>query len=419
MTARFDAIVIGGSLGGLVASTYLRRAGKSVLLLEAEERLGGELRRAPYLSALDPRTVKELGLAARGLKFALRDMPTTGLREDGRHLTLARDAHDAARAIAAFSPADAQAYRRYHAELTALARGLRPFWWEDAPAPRWSPLLARLGATSAQAYLSGWFETEALKAMLAFDVPHAQEPGSALALAWRAAQEMGGLQGALAVPQGGCAALADQLIATAEEAGVELRAQARVAKLILDGQAVAGMELDSGEQVFTRVALSSLSRRETLLELAPTASAGFAETQRLMRARPSERETEFVFALNAAAEFGKAGMRFVAGELEAVVAASPQAGQHLLFVRAKGAPEPDSVLAQLERAAPLLRSRVVAQERRMRDVSALRLTEPAWSRLTTPVEGLLLCGRDAEPLDAVSGRAGRLAAQLAVRENVA
>jgi phytoene dehydrogenase-like protein len=37
----YDAIVVGGGHNGLVAASYLGKAGKKVLLLEAAESLGG------------------------------------------------------------------------------------------------------------------------------------------------------------------------------------------------------------------------------------------------------------------------------------------------------------------------------------------------------------------------------------------
>ncbi|MBV9991806.1 MAG: NAD(P)/FAD-dependent oxidoreductase [Alphaproteobacteria bacterium] len=414
MSARTDAIVIGGGVGGLVAAIALKRAGSSVVLLEAHETLNGGL--PPYLFALDPRVVRELGLSARGLKFAERDLASTALRQDGRHLTLARDPHAAARAIAAHSPTDAGAYARFHDEIFALARALRPFWWEDAAAPRPSALLARLRMTSAAAYLNQWFESDALKALLSFDVPFPHAPGSALALVWRAAQEMCGLQGALAVPAGG--GLGAKLVAMAQELRVDLRAKARVAKLILAGDEAAGVELDSGEKIFAAKVFSSLGRRETLLTLAPTASAGFAQTLRLMRDTPRARETVLRFTLNAAPGFANGRQVIVEGEpaLEAVVAPAPQAGQHQLWVRAKGEAEADAVTAQLERFAPQLKSRIVATERHTRDVLVPHLMDEAAIRIMTPIRHLYLCGGDAEPMDAVAGRAARLAAALATRD---
>jgi ribulose 1,5-bisphosphate synthetase/thiazole synthase len=38
---RWDAVVVGGGHNGLTAAAYLARAGRSVLVLERRERLGG------------------------------------------------------------------------------------------------------------------------------------------------------------------------------------------------------------------------------------------------------------------------------------------------------------------------------------------------------------------------------------------
>ena len=232
---------------------------------------------------------------------------------------------------------------------------------------------------------------------------------------------MCGLQGAMAMPEGGGAALAGALIAAAKEMGAEFRTKARVKALVLDGNAAAGVELDSGETIFAPVVLSSLSRRATFLDLAPTASAGFAETHRLMRETQAEKETFVTLTLNAAPALGGAHLaqaaRFVIAEgepvLEAAAAASASPGQYNLWVRAKGAPPLDAVIAQLERFTPLLRSRIVGSESVTRDAARSQLLKPARERIATPIEGLFLCGGEAEPVEALSGRAGRLAAALA------
>ena len=66
---------------------------------------------------------------------------------------------------------------------------------------------ARLSLTGADAFLAAHFESESLIAALLFDASaggfHVSEPGSALALVWRAAQEMAGLEGAASMPAPG------------------------------------------------------------------------------------------------------------------------------------------------------------------------------------------------------------------------
>src|SRR5215470_12782582 len=77
--AAYDVIVIGGGHNGLVAATYLGRAGRSVLVLERRDHLGGaavserpwpgvdaRLSRYAYLVSLLPQSiVDELGLRVR------------------------------------------------------------------------------------------------------------------------------------------------------------------------------------------------------------------------------------------------------------------------------------------------------------------------------------------------------------------
>jgi phytoene dehydrogenase-like protein len=73
----YDAIIVGGGHNGLVAASYLAKAGKSILLLEAREKLGGattsvkpfpeyEARLSLYaylVSLLPDQIVRDLGIS--------------------------------------------------------------------------------------------------------------------------------------------------------------------------------------------------------------------------------------------------------------------------------------------------------------------------------------------------------------------
>jgi len=340
-------------------------------------------------------------------------------------------------------------------EIFALGRAMRPLWWDGASSVAFDALFSRLKVTRAASFLSS-FESESLKAVLAFDVDAPWQSGSALALVWRAAQEMCGLQGAIAVPRGGLAALADMLVAAAQSAGVEIRTGARVVKIAAD-DTVTGVALDSGEEILGRAVLSSLSRRKTLLDLAPMAAVGFAETRHLKRSSPQTGETSILFLLSAAPDFGAKNARFIladrldayaAGDsavregrlpdellIEALVptTADPSlapTGQHLLFARVPGLPLVpkggwpalsaklvERVIAALERHTPLLRERIVGLDLRLpqeeEPFSAMRLAASYAERIGTPIDGLFLCGTGADPMNAISGRAARLAARIA------
>ena len=490
MTRAYDAIVIGAGVNGLAAASYLAMAGKSVIVLEARDAVGGlcdtgrfgdgflHSRAAHTLYALDPVVIKELKLSRHGLRFAVRDMPLVGLRSDGKHLVLTRDVRTSARQIAHHSEADASAWAQYRRDWFALARAMRSHWWraspKDARTAASDERVARLARMGACAWLDSRFESDALKATLGFDA-HALSPlaaGSALLLLWRAAQEMCGLQGAVAVPRGGFRTVADAFAGAARSHGAELRTGARVADVSADRDgAITGVALASGETIAAPLVLSSLSRRATLSFVG--AVLGFGEAADLARVRRGTQMARVTLALDsppvvAGSTVPQTARFIVAERLESLVAAHgaahrgalPQeltmevtipsaadaslapAGRHLLS--ALIGPVPADVAGGWRNAKPVLAANVVAAlsrhfpglARRLVGVEVLtpdeigepfddafggavdstRLLADWRARVRTPISGLILCGAAADPVGAVSGRGGRVAAAFAFEE---
>ncbi len=497
-----NVIVIGGSVGGLVAAAYLARGGAHVTLLEARNTLGGEVENASIadgfsapliahtLYALDPRMVRELELHKHGLQFVERDMPLVALRPGGQHIVIARDAHAARSRLAAYAAADADAYVRFRREAMAMARRLRPLWTGALPdgdakpetaaqalklSPSRSRELKALSRMSAASYLDRWFESDALKAALGFDAAadglSPQESGSALALLWRYAQESCGLQGAVSQPKGGPGALVEALAEAVRAAGAELRTGARVIVITMEAGRPNGVVLENGESLPASVVLSSLSAARTL-KLAPpeavglgngapnsTASTGTAKLLLALKGLPPfaglERDAlrgrlvvaerpESAAEAKGAALTGRLPAELV---MEIIVPSiadtslSPQ-GQHVLSVRVPYLPLlpeggwesrrdvlAERIITTLESYAPGLRERIVAQELLTPDdiakrygsgdedaSSARRLLTPCVTRARTQLQGVYLCGASAEALSAVSGCAGRVAANLVLTE---
>ena len=190
-------------------------------------------------------------------------------------LTLGRDTHAAARAIAILSAADAKAYVAFRRDLFAQARRLRRFWWSGLTdgAPHWmldgrqaKEGFDRLCLTGADSWLSARFESDALIGALLWDAVAGglapSEPGSALALFWQASGEMAGLQGASALAEPG-SLIASLLRALAAAGSSPPRANARVARILVDHGAVKGAQLEDGEVLEAPLVLSALSRDAT------------------------------------------------------------------------------------------------------------------------------------------------------------
>src|SRR5690242_9098494 len=86
--SRYDCVVVGGGHNGLVCAAYLARSGRSVLVLEAAQEVGGAAVTREFapgfrasacahlLYSMSPAMMLDLALEDHGLKFAAREMPT-------------------------------------------------------------------------------------------------------------------------------------------------------------------------------------------------------------------------------------------------------------------------------------------------------------------------------------------------------
>jgi len=153
---RYDCIVIGGGHNGLVCAAYIAKSGRSVLVLEAAEQVGGaavthefapgyRVSSCAHLLHLMPQAmIKELDLGGHGLRLANDAMPTTALSRTGAALALG--VGDSGALVGA-SSADALAYPGYTARLRRLARALQPIMASVPPrlgTDAWSDHLALL-----------------------------------------------------------------------------------------------------------------------------------------------------------------------------------------------------------------------------------------------------------------------------------
>lgn len=128
----YDVIVVGGGHNGLVAGCYLARAGRSVLLVEQHDRLGGMTLSAPLIDAapqhmVNPGAYENVYLRAGGVvddlrlrHYGYREVDSVGwawLGDNGESLLFQADVEKTVADIEHFSKRDAKAYR----ELVAVA----------------------------------------------------------------------------------------------------------------------------------------------------------------------------------------------------------------------------------------------------------------------------------------------------------
>jgi phytoene dehydrogenase-like protein len=288
-----DVIVIGAGPNGLAAAHRLASKGAKVIVLEATDTPGGGAGLAHLSYNLDPRVDSAMNLSALGLEWSATNLATTALSPDGNHLRL--EGPVGARLSGDVPDADREAWASLRARLLRFAAVLSPL--NQMPPPRiakgvGNPLrklamigvrarmlgardfreLGRILLTNVHDLLNDELSDPQLKGALAFDATLGgwlgpRSPNSVLPWLVRLSGQTAGVQGALGLPKGGMAALGAAMGRAVQAQGVTLRCAARVARIIVEGERVAGVTLAGGEELRAARVVSSLAPKTTLLSL--------------------------------------------------------------------------------------------------------------------------------------------------------
>ena len=337
MSSKYDVIIIGAGHNGLVCAAYLARSGRSVLVLEANEQVGGAAATREFapgysvssgahlLCGLSPRVIRDLALERHGLELAAGGLDTVALTPDGNHLTLGRDSVDGSglpEGDGAAYPLFLRKYRRFAGVLQKTSMRRPPRLSNNSPSElaRLAGLgldlrllgkdlmreMLRTGAINIYDVLQETFADDRLKGALGTDALLGanlgpRSPGSVLTYLYRLTGALAG--NAATLPAGGMGTVTRALRNAAETAGAVIRTAAPVGRILLDLDKVTGVETASAEQIAGRLVVSNADPKTTFLQLvgARHIETGFAE--RVNNIRMQGKAAKLHLALDGLPEF--------------------------------------------------------------------------------------------------------------------
>lgn len=319
-----DAVIIGAGHNGMVCAAYLAKAGLKVTALERRSLVGGPVVTeelwpgyrisvaAFWMSLLQPRVMMDLELRKYGIEV-LETPPGFQPFSDGSSLVFWPDTQRMVAEIRKFSAADAEAYPRFVAHMEGLMPYLRRLLFEVPVDPttgrlgdlgralslvwRFRDIGARfydvwdLLTLSAYDFLRRWFESETMLTALGSYASGSggnispKTPGSAYVLARPMLRDPNTPAGPGGLVKGGMGAVTQAIRRAAEAAGVEVRTNATVVRVMVENGAARGVELADGERIDAKLVIANANAQTTFLRLVDETHlpAGFVSAVKRIR----------------------------------------------------------------------------------------------------------------------------------------
>ncbi len=310
--SRFDTIVIGAGINGLVAATILARKGQSVALFDRADRPGGMATLgaadgptlAHLLYNLSPKIRRDLGMDAHHWPFDADTLASVSLCPKGDHVIT--QGRDATFANGAPHP-DFEAYRDLMKRLGSYADLLRGL--AEGPPPGAGGFSAKhllryakfglgvrgLGRQEMRRFLQVLLTNAAdlvldempdgpLAGLLVADAVRGaavgpRQPGTVMSLIYRL-----GHGGTALRPRGGMQTVFEAFTRNAQQAGVALHLGTGIDRILLEDDDVTGVQTATGETVRAPRVLTSTAL-QALLPLTGPAPFDIEATTRIRTAR--------------------------------------------------------------------------------------------------------------------------------------
>lgn len=302
----YDAIVIGAGHNGLTNAAFLAKAGLSVLVVEKNSYIGGaavsrelhegwKYSNCSYVCSLfRPEIYNALDLGRHGLKV-IPLVSSATFKQDGDYFGSYAHLNIRRRELMRHSLRDADAAVRFDTDVLRWCRLIRGFLMRTPPDPgsfrprdifEFAYLLKkfhdlsesqiyefiRFFTMSIAEYLENYFESEVIKAhysggSIIGTALGVYSPGTAYVLLHHAMGDVDGNVGAWGFARGGMGSVTGALASSLRSLNGEIRTDAEVARILVNGNRAAGVQLTSGETIAAKVVVSNLDVKRTFLEV--------------------------------------------------------------------------------------------------------------------------------------------------------
>jgi phytoene dehydrogenase-like protein len=256
---RFDCVIVGGGHNGLVAACYLAKAGKSVVVLEANKKVGGatasveafpgvpaKLSRYSYLISLLPEKIrKDLGIELTTIKRSVSSYtPDPANPSSGLMVPVGRpDDFENNMKLFTGSEKEAEVWRNFYGRLSDMAKKVFPTMTEPLMSkPEMQNLIGNdelwkdIFETPLGNLIEKTFENDVVRGIVLTDALIGtfadSNDKSLLQNKCFLYHVIGNGTGDWDVPVGGMGAFVDSLIKRARELGVQIIENARVTSII-------------------------------------------------------------------------------------------------------------------------------------------------------------------------------------------
>jgi phytoene dehydrogenase-like protein len=337
-TKQYDAIVVGGGHNGLICAHHLASKGKKVIVLEAEESVGGFAKSYEFapgfstsvvhtLPQLSKKLIRDLQLDKHGFSSKQKTITTLALDPDGEHITISGDS------LRGVNSSDQAAYKEYCDLLNQFSKAIGSTWGKNPPRIEGRDLsdlitvaqfglnirllgkekmaeFTRVLALPSQDLMDEFFEHPLLKAALSWDflVGNKLAPRSPNnAVLNQLLRNSGDLAGKHAyntgaMPVAKLGQFIDALVKSCQAQGVTISCNSRVDSVLVtsqDGQGnscVSGVKLNDGREIHAPTVISNLDPKTSFQKILGLKHLDIQFSHRINRIR----DKSFVATLNLA-----------------------------------------------------------------------------------------------------------------------